>query len=418
MLSVAVLAVAPFVTPPPARAEQARQAPEPLPWPDDPPARPAFERAARITDLGRRLFNDTSLSASGRMACATCHVPEAAFSAPDPAPVRMGGPALDQPGTRMVPTLKYMASAPPFTEHFMEEDTGEIDNGPGGGYTWDGRADRASAQARIPLLAPNEMANPDPRALVEKVAAAPYADEVRALFGDRVFEQPARAFDAILDALETYQQYPPEFSPYTSKFDAFLGGRVALSEQEMRGYLLFEDERRGNCAQCHPSRISGHGTPPLFTDFGIVAVGVPRNPAIPANADPKYFDLGLCGPYREDLKDHQDYCGLFKTPTLRNVALRKAFFHNGVFTSLRDSVAFYVDRDVNPTRWYPIGPDGKVQKYNDLPPEYHENVNTDPPFDRHEGEKPALTEGEIDDIVAFLRTLTDGYAAISNERGH
>ncbi len=68
---------------------------------------------------------------------------------------------------------------------------------------------------------------------------------------------------------------------------------------------------------------------------------MPRNPAIPANADPAYHDLGLCGPYRTDFKDRAEYCGLFRTPTLRNVALKKSFFHNGVFHDLRDAVAFY-----------------------------------------------------------------------------
>jgi len=137
---------------------------------------------------------------------------------------------------------------------------------------------------------------------------------------------------------------------------------------------------------------------------------VPRNKAIPANADPSYFDLGLCGPERRDLAKRKQYCGLFKTPSLRNVALRPVFFHNGVITNLRDAVAFYAERDVKPSGWYPTGADGTVRQYDDLPAEYRANVNREPPFDRGPGDAPALTEQEITDITAFLKTLTDGFS--------
>ena len=109
------------------------------------------------------------------------------------------------------------------------------------------------------------------------------------------------------------------------------------------------------------------------------------------------------------MKDHPEYCGMFKAPTLRNVALRGSFFHNGVFHTLREAVAFYADRDTNPGRWYPKAPDGSIRRYDDLPETYRENINLEPPFDRKPGDPPALTEGEVDDIVAFLQALTDGY---------
>ena len=141
----------------------------------------------------------------------------------------------------------------------------------------------------------------------------------------------------------------------------------------------------------------------------MIAIGVPRNRTIEANADPKFFDLGVCGPLRTDLKGHDEYCGLFRTPSLRNVALRKTFFHNGAMTSLRDAVAFYATRDTDPGRWYPRNADGTAGKFDALPQRYRANINNEPPFGRMPGDKPALTDGEIDDIVAFLGTLTDGY---------
>ena len=96
---------------------------------------------------------------------------------------------------------------------------------------------------------------------------------------------------------------------------------------------------------------------------------------LPINKDPKYFDLGACGPERRDLKGQSEYCGIFRTPSLRNVATRKLFFHNGIYHSLDEAVRFYVQRDTNPEKFYPVV-HGKVQKFDDLPKRYWANVNT------------------------------------------
>jgi cytochrome c peroxidase len=97
---------------------------------------------------------------------------------------------------------------------------------------------------------------------------------------------------------------------------------------------------------------------------------------------------------------------------VRNVALRDAFFHNGVFNSLREVLHFYVERDLRPQKYYPVNRDGSVHKFDDLPPGYPLNIDHDAPLDREPGADPALTESEIDDVIAFLRTLTDGYEAV------
>jgi len=130
---------------------------------------------------------------------------------------------------------------------------------------------------------------------------------------------------------------------------------------------------------------------------------------VPANADPAFFDLGLCGPERKDLAARRDLCGGFKVPTLRNVARTAPYFHNGAFATLREAVDFYVRRDTEPGVWYPKSAEG-VRKFDDLPPELAGSVNTaEVPYDRKEGGTPSLTPGEIDDVVAFLETLDDGY---------
>jgi cytochrome c peroxidase len=151
------------------------------------------------------------------------------------------------------------------------------------------------------------------------------------------------------------------------------------------------------------------GAFPQFTDFGYAAIGAPRNPHIPANGDPRYFDLGLCGPLRTDLAGKKEYCGLFRTPSLRNVALRRVFFHNGVLHRLEDAVRFYAERDTQPQKWYPRAANGETQKFDDLPEAYRGNVDRQPPLDRHPGDRPSLSDRDVDDIVAFLNTLTDGY---------
>jgi cytochrome c peroxidase len=324
--------------------------------------------------------------------------------------VQLGGRDGRQPGLRAVPSLTYRQNVPPFSEHFNDtDDNDSIDQGPTGGRDWDGRASSAHEQAAAPLLSPFEMANADRDAVVAKLRASPSAARFRDAFGARSLDDAALAWTGLLLALEVYQQSPAEFYPYTSKYDAFLRGEAALTERERRGLALFDDPAKGNCAACHPSAMR-HGAFPQFTDNGFIALGVPRNPAIPANADPRHHDLGLCGPLRTDLADRDEYCGLFRTPSLRNVATRRAFFHNGVFHRLEDAVRFYAQRDLSPRRYYRRDRAGRVVTFDDLPARHRDNVNAEPPFGPRPGGRPALTEAEVADVAAFLRTLTDGYA--------
>ena len=369
-----------------------------------------FAQVKQMTSVGEKMFMDPSLSGSGKLACASCHSPSHAFGPPNGLAVQLGGSDLHRPGFRAVPSLRYLQSVPQFTQHFHDsDDEGDesVDAGPTGGLTWDGRVDHGADQARIPLTSSFEMGS-TPAQVVAAVKAAPYAGELREAFGAAIFDKDDQAFDAILRSLEAFEQTPQKFYPYTSKFDAFLAGKAKLSEAEMRGLELFNDEKKGNCAACHISQRAKDGSPPQFSDFGLIALGVPRNRALLINRDPKYYDLGACGPERKDLKGQAEYCGIFRTPSLRNVATRKAFFHNGIYHSLDEAVRFYVQRDTNPEKFYP-SVHGKVQKFDDLPKRYWANINTEPPFDRKPGEQPAMNEAEIKDVVAFLNTLTDGY---------
>lgn len=348
-----------------------------------------------LTALGRAIFFDTELSPSGAVSCASCHDPKHAYGPPDADALKLG--------FRAAPSLRYLNTVPAFSEHTFDNDGDDsVDLGPTGGHTWDGRAGSAHEQARLPLLAPEEMGGPSAQAVIARLREAPYAPQLRALFGADVFERDGAAFDAATMALEVFQQSPSDFYPFSSRFDAMLRGQATLSAKELRGLALFNDPAKGNCASCHLSGIKPDGAFPLFTDFGHIALGLPRNPAIKANADPRFHDLGLCGPLRTDLADQADYCGRFRTPSLRNVALRTSYFHNAAVTSLAQAVRFYVQRDTEPARWY-----GAAGKFDDLPARYHGNVNVDPPFGGAPGSAPVLTDAEIDDVVAFLHTLTD-----------
>jgi cytochrome c peroxidase len=361
-----------------------------------------------LTELGRALFFEASLSASGRTSCATCHDPAQAYGPPNALSVQLAGRDGCTPGLRAAPSLRYLNTLPAFTEHHFDNDGDDsIDAGPTGGHTWDGRASSAREQARLPLLSSAEMANETPAEVVQRLRRGPLAARFREVFGAGAFDRDDAAFDSLLFALEVFQQSPRDFYPFSSRYDEVLRGRAALSPSEARGLALFNDPAKGNCASCHRSTPTLDGALPLFTDFGLIAIGVPRHRALPANADPAFFDLGLCGPLRTDLRDRAEYCGRFRTPGLRNVALRRSFFHNGVLHTLDEVVRFYARRDTHPHEFYPLGPDGSVRKFDDLPAQYRGNVNTEPPFDRKPGDAPALSDDEIADVIAFLKTLTD-----------
>jgi cytochrome c peroxidase len=371
-----------------------------------------YRQVSILAELGRKLFFDPRLSSSGRLSCASCHDPAHAYGPPTARPVEAGGKDMSRAGFRAVPSLRYAQVTPHFTEHFFDSDdepNAGVDNGPTGGLTWDGRADRGRDQARLPLLSSSEMANESPAVVVAYVKKSRYASLLRDAFGTAIFDDTQKAFAGVLQAFETFEQQHTEFYPYSSRYDAYLIGKAALTAPETRGLAVFNDPAKGNCAHCHPSALGADGTPPQFTDYGFAALGVARNMDIPANADPGFYDLGLCGPLRTDLRGHPEYCGMFKTPTLRNVALRHSFFHNGVFHTLKEVLGFYAERDTNAGKWYRRNVDGTVRKFDDLPAGYHANVNIEPPFDRHAGDEPVLSAQEIDDMIAFLQTLNDGY---------
>lgn len=350
--------------------------------------------------LGEQLFRDESLSVSGKLSCQTCHQPAFAHAGPSADVVSLGGPGMNVPGSRNSPSIRYASLTPPFG---YDEEGAAF-----GGLFRDGRVPTLAAQAAKPFLDAREMANAMPADVIEKLARSPNAERFRQVFGADALSDPDRAFANLAAAIAQYEVENPDFHRFDSRYDRYLNGKAQLTEAEKRGLALFEDPEKGNCVACHPNRPAKDGAPPLFTDFTYDNVGVPRSARIPANADPKFFDLGLCGPERKDLADRRDLCGAFKVPTLRNVSRTAPYMHNGAFEDLREVVDFYVRRDTQPEDWYPAEA-GRVHKFDDLPSGLEDTVNVaEVPYDRKPGEKPALTPAEIDDVVAFLKTLDDG----------
>ncbi|MEA3150580.1 MAG: hypothetical protein QOD56_1519 [Gammaproteobacteria bacterium] len=412
---------------------------------------------------GKALFFDTRLSASGRQSCGTCHVPTRAFTG-DPAtdqglPVPVGGRDMDQTGFRNAPSLMYASFTPAFS----------LEGGPVGGFFRDGRASSLAAQAQAPFVTSFEMANADAAEVVGRLRNAPATlAAFIAAYGEAVLSDPQSVLNDMGLAISAYETEDAEFHPFSSKFDYYLQGQAQLTTQEQNGLALYNNPGKGNCTACHPSQRQSFSDHALFTDFSFDNIGIPRNWAIPANAlgpvspidgaplstvllpvdvpgdaEYAYYELGLCGPFvpalgdvnaRPNLAATTSLCGVFKVPTLRNVAVTAPYFHNGVFSTLHQVVQWYVTRDVNnntgnnpnpvaagpggnpyvPGTFYTAA-DGSpdLYEYNDLPVAYDANVNivevpyTPPTFGG--GQAPTLNAAEIDDLVAFLCTLSDGY---------
>jgi cytochrome c peroxidase len=370
-----------------------------------------------LTDLqliGKRIFEDATLSEPAGMSCMSCHDPRHGFRGDNGSPIAAValGSRPGQFGARKVPSLMYKSFSPPFG-FYRDEDDGKVKLEPRGGQFWDGRAANLADQASGPLLNPVEMNNPSVEAVVAKIKAADYAPLAKTVLGADLFDDPKAAWPKLSQALSAFES-SERFAPFSSRFDDWLRGKAELTAEEKHGYDIFIDSKKSNCSDCHAGKPeSKDPTDWLFTDFSYTALGAPRNAAIPVNADPKHYDLGLCK--RPGLEsalpkgvEAKSLCGMFKAPSLRNVAVSGPYFHNGAIASLRDAVAFYATRDTDPGHWYPSGRGGKVEKFNDLPPEARGNVDREKvPYDRKPGQKPHLGDKDIDALVAFLKTLTD-----------
>jgi cytochrome c peroxidase len=353
-----------------------------------------------LVALGKKIFFDERLSEPPGTSCASCHDPARAFSGRHGSEI--GVPLGSRPAhfaRRSTPSVLYMRYVPKF--HYFEDDEAPAPE-PRGGFFWDGRSDSVAELVQKPLFNPDEMNAGTPRRLAAKIVRGSYGKEFRSALGRS--SDPKTVLRGVGVALESFLT-SDEMTPTSSKYDAYVRGQATLTEMEQRGLEIFKDRHRGACSGCH--RMAETSTNPaesMFTDYGYDAIAIPRNRDLPGNRNTASFDLGLCE--RKDARiasNDEKWCSNFRTPSLRNVAVRDSFGHNGVFKSLRDVVVFYARRAVSPNLVYPKG-----QKFDDVPEKYRGNVNIYAPiYNRREGSAAPMNDADIDAVVAFLRTLTD-----------
>jgi cytochrome c peroxidase len=327
----------------------------------------------------------------------------------------------------------------------------------------------AAEQAQGPPVNPVEMGNIDTACVVWKASQSGYASLITTIWGAQSFAihwpsnvaticatpgpPPANdplpvhlssvdrgtsnsTFDHITMSMASYES-SPDVSAFSSKFDAYLAGNAQLSGQELHGYELFNG--KAHCNQCHLSGIGADTSnipvaadvAPLFTDFTANNIGLPKNLALPYYCENKpdqfgytanplglnFVDLGLgaflngtgAAPNPNTLQWKQLaplFNGTFQTATLRNVDKRptptfiKEYMHNGYLKSLKQVVHFYNTSQALP-RCAQGSPGEKVTCWP--PPEVPATLNTT------QLGNLGLTSDEEDDIVAFLKTLTDGF---------
>lgn len=367
--------------------------------------------------LGKLLFFDKTLSQNKNQSCGTCHAPEVGWTGQDEEINTHGGvyeaSVPGRFGNRKPPSAAYAAPSPVLRREARD---GGIFVG---GSFWDGRAtgsrlgSPAAEQAQGPFLNPLEHAIPDAADLVRRVAVAPYGDLFKQVWGPAAFDDTNKAYDYIGLSIAAFEA-SREVSAFSSKYDAYLAGKAMLTAQEKRGLTLFEGA--GTCVKCHTSRAGPKGEPPLFTDFTYDNIGMPRNPDNPfyynKTINPlggAWVDLGLGG-FLATTKEFKQYArqamGKHKVPTLRNVDKRpsetfvKAYGHNGYFKSLKEIVHFYNTRDALPI----LTDDSQKPGVDGWPiAEVAMNLKSEDMGNLR------LSPQDEDDIIAFLKTLTDGY---------
>lgn len=350
--------------------------------------------------LGREVFGDESLSEPAGQACADCHHVNRAGTTKS-ATSKGANPALR--GFRNAPMITYAMFAPPLQKAAEDGATGWI-----GGQFRDGHAEFLEDQVTFPFTNPIEMGNADMAAVVAKVQAASYAATFRQIYGNDVFANQTSAVAAIEDAIATYER-AGEFRRFDSKWDAWFRGAATLTASEERGRQIYMDPNRGNCSTCHitaPDKLVNHA---LLTDFGYDNIGIPRNPSnpyykMPQNINPdgrKFVDDGLI-----NVVGKKGTLGQFKSPSLRNVAVTGPYGHNGYFKSLRNVIDFYNTRDVKPRCPNKFTSETDAEAQGCWPePEVTKTVN------KVDLGNLKLSDQDVDDLLAFLETFTDGWTA-------
>ena len=421
--------------------------------------------------LGKAIFFDTNLSANGTQSCASCHAAEVGFTGPDGL-VNAGGAIYQGAipnhfGNRKPPASAYAGDSPIF--HYDETEGGWF----GGMFwdgraTGAVLGDPLVEQAQGPFLNPLEQAIANAQVLCVKVKKSAYASLFEEVWGAgslNCAKDVNGVYERIGRSVAAYEK-SPEVNPFSSKFDLFwdnakkagknvtlikcgtggggggMGGggggamgcpgggtngwagyrNLGLTDTELQGLAVYNDPNRADCASCHSLEPGPDGYP-LFTDFGYDNIGVPKNPdnpfySMPAAWNPdgeSWVDYGLGGYLKSAgfaAEVYEAELGKFKVPTLRNVDLRpsedfvKAYGHNGYFKSLEDIVFFYHWRAMMDNGC--MGGGGGMGG-GGMGCEGMAGMFPAPEVDQNRASMSMFPRPQVDNIVAFLKTLSDGY---------
>ena len=263
--------------------------PVPIP-PDNPPTEETIV-------LGRRLYYDPRLSVDGTVSCASCHAPQFAFSDNQPVSDGVGGKL----GTRHSPTV--------------------INSAYNSLQFWDGRAPSLEEQAKGPMTNPVEMAH-SLEGVVKRLQADPkYPGLFKMAWGtDQI------TIDMVVKSIASFER---TVIAGDSPFDRFYYGHdsKALPSAAQRGLIIFISAKKGNCAVCHT----------IGNDYALFTDNKFHNLGVGADTRGNLNDLGRFAETKNDAD-----MGAFKTPTLRNLANRGPYMHDGSFPSVKDTLAHYI----------------------------------------------------------------------------
>jgi cytochrome c peroxidase len=419
-----------------------------------------------MVQLGLALFHDKNLSNPPGQSCASCHSAPEAFTFPDAVTNASSGIAPGAVpgrfGNRLPPSVTYAKFSPP-GPYYDPNLTAYA-----GGQFWDGRVINLTQQAQKPFFNPNEMDDivhnvADSGLLAQKIQSGANAQLFEKVFGANAFnDSPQVNLSRVGQAIAAFESIKA-VSPFSSKYDDYLTGRTKLSQSEMNGLRLFTGSATGRpggpanyksaqCVLCHGIPTDPSTGPDIFSNFCYANIGTPRNlhnpfyyqtnqATDPLGYNPQginFVDLGLgdflypaaglppgnAGKGNNGQGDYLAINGTFKAPSLRNVDKRpypsfpRRYMHNGAFTSLKQIVHFYNTRNLTTKPREVIDftqPDpyaGLIGKPLWPPPEYPssvtlQNASGQPGSANAQVGNLGLTPQEEDDLVSFLKTLTD-----------
>lgn len=324
--------------------------------------------------VGKLLFFDKNLSEPIGVSCATCHSPMSGFS--DPRHTSFSEGSAHQKGTRNANAISYMTFAPNRRAELVRGIWETV-----GGFFWDGKAEFLNQQALFPLMNVHEMGNTNFGMASTKIKQASYYPKLEKVFGREVLRDSQLIVFYAITCLQAFEQ-SFQVNQFTSKFDFYLKGKPTLTKQELNGLKLFNDTTKSKCSFCHLSKPIYYATTDkiLFTDYSYENIGLPKHPDLLNNP----IDSGLA---KFEMNNPLEV-GRFKTPTLRNIEKTAPYMHSGIFNTLEEVMEFYNERDVNPKFAHP------------------EVTST---MNKGDLGNLKLTKQDIIDIIAFLKTLTDGY---------